>query len=100
MQTFKNLIAGEWVAAANGATFENRNPAKTDEVIGAFPSATADDVNAAVAAAKAALPAWAGMPAPARGAAAGGGERHGRRPNGGRGRRILTGLRNPGRTSL
>ena len=68
MQTFKNLIAGEWVAAANGATFENRNPAKTDEVIGAFPSATADDVNAAVAAAKAALPAWAGMPAPARGA--------------------------------
>ncbi|MCE7987711.1 MAG: aldehyde dehydrogenase family protein [Caldilinea sp. CFX5] len=68
MQTFKNLIAGEWVAAANGATFENRNPAKIDEVIGAFPSATAADVNAAVAAAKAALPAWANMPAPARGA--------------------------------
>ncbi len=68
MQTFKNLIAGEWVAAANGATFENRNPAKIDEVIGAFPSATADDVNAAVAAAQVALPAWAGMPAPARGA--------------------------------
>jgi len=68
MQTFKNLIAGEWVAAANGATFENRNPAKIDETIGAFPSATADDVNAAVAAAKAALPAWANMPAPARGA--------------------------------
>ena len=68
MQTFKNLIGGEWVDAANGATFENRNPAKLDDVIGAFPSATADDVNGAVAAAKAALPAWANMPAPARGA--------------------------------
>ena len=68
MQTFKNLIGGEWVDAANGATFENRNPAKLDDVIGAFPSATADDVNRAVAAAKAALPAWANMPAPARGA--------------------------------
>lgn len=68
MQTFKNLIAGEWVDAAGGATFENRNPAKLDDVIGAFPSASADDVNGAVAAAKAALPAWSNMPAPARGA--------------------------------
>lgn len=68
MQTFKNLIAGEWVDAGNGATFENRNPAKVDEVIGAFPSSTAEDVQRAIAAAKAALPAWANMPAPARGA--------------------------------
>lgn len=68
MQTFKNLIAGEWVDAANGATFENRNPAKLDDVIGAFPSATADDVNRAVTAAKAAQAAWANTPAPARGA--------------------------------
>lgn len=68
MQTFKNLISGEWVDATNGATFENRNPAKFDEVIGAFPAATADDVHRAIAAAKAALPAWANLPAPARGA--------------------------------
>jgi len=68
MQTFKNLIAGEWVDAGNGATFENRNPAKVDEVIGAFPSSTAEDVQRAIAAAKAALPAWANTPAPARGA--------------------------------
>lgn len=68
MQAFKNLIAGEWVDAANRATFENRNPAKLDEVIGTFPSATAEDVNRAIAAAQAALPAWAAMPAPARGA--------------------------------
>lgn len=68
MQTFKNLIAGDWVDAANGATFENRNPAKYEEVIGTFPSATADDVKRAIAAAKAAAPAWANMPPPARGA--------------------------------
>lgn len=68
MQAFKNLIAGEWVDAANGATFENRNPAKYEDVIGTFPSATADDVKRAIAAAKAAAPAWANMPAPARGA--------------------------------
>ncbi|MCB0121080.1 MAG: aldehyde dehydrogenase family protein, partial [Caldilineaceae bacterium] len=51
MQAFKNLIAGEWVNAAGGETFENRNPAKTDEVIGTFPSATAEDVKKAIAAA-------------------------------------------------
>ncbi|MEZ4861360.1 MAG: aldehyde dehydrogenase family protein [Caldilineaceae bacterium] len=68
MQAFKNLIGGEWVDAANGATFENRNPANYSEVIGNFPAATADDVQRAVSAAKAALPGWANLPAPARGA--------------------------------
>ena len=68
MQAFKNLIAGEWVDAANGETFENRNPAKYDEVIGTFPSATADDVKRAIAAAKKAAPGWANLPGPARGA--------------------------------
>ncbi len=67
MQTFKNLINGEWVAAANGATFENRNPAKMDEVIGNFPLATAADVQQAIEAANAALPSWANLPAPNRG---------------------------------
>jgi len=67
MQAFKNLIGGEWVDAADGATFENRNPAKINEVIGVFPSATAGDVQHAIAAAKAALPGWANLPAPARG---------------------------------
>ncbi len=67
MQNFKNLINGEWVAAANGATFENRNPAKMDEVIGAFPLATVEDVQQAIEAANAALPGWANLPAPNRG---------------------------------
>ncbi len=64
---YKNYIAGEWVNAANGATFENCNPA-TGEVLNTFPLATKDDTQRAIDAAKAALPKWANMPAPARGA--------------------------------
>src|SRR5437899_3163420 len=65
-QTFKNYINGEWVAGTR--TFENRNPANTDEVVGLFARGTAQDVTDAAAAAAAALPAWSAMPAPARGA--------------------------------
>ena len=63
---FANYIAGEWVASA--ATFENRNPANTADLIGAFAKGSAADIDAAALAASAALPAWATMPAPARGA--------------------------------
>ncbi len=66
--SFKNLINGEWVSASDGATFETRNPANTREILGAFPSATREDVKRAIEAAQAAFPQWAGMPAPARGA--------------------------------
>jgi len=64
-QTFKNYINGEWVAAEK--TFENRNPANTDEVVGLFSKGTAKDMAAAADAAAAAFPAWSGMAAPARG---------------------------------
>lgn len=64
MQTFGNYINGEWVSSAR--TFENRNPANTDEIVGLFASGTAADVDAAAAAAAAAFPKWATMPAPAR----------------------------------
>ncbi len=64
--TFSNYINGEWIAAAK--TFENRNPANTDEVVGLFAKGTAADMSAAVAAAGAAFPAWSTMPGPARGA--------------------------------
>lgn len=66
--SFKNLINGEWVSASDGATFETRNPANTREILGAFPSATREDVKRAIEAAQAAFAQWAGMPAPARGA--------------------------------
>jgi len=64
-QTFKNYINGEWVAADK--TFENRNPANTDEVVGLFSKGTPRDMAAAADAAAAAFPAWSAMAAPARG---------------------------------
>jgi acyl-CoA reductase-like NAD-dependent aldehyde dehydrogenase len=68
MQNFKNLIDGEWVNSSDGKTFENRNPAKFDDILGTFPLATAGDVEHAIEAANAALPAWANLPGPTRGA--------------------------------
>jgi alpha-ketoglutaric semialdehyde dehydrogenase len=65
-QTFQNYIAGEWVDAAGGETFESLNPA-TGETIGVFPRSGAEDVGRAVAAAKAAYEEWRLVPAPRRG---------------------------------
>jgi alpha-ketoglutaric semialdehyde dehydrogenase len=62
-----NLIAGEHRRAASGRTFESRNPARHDEVVGVFPESSAADVDAAVAAAQRALPGWRSTPWPRRG---------------------------------
>ncbi len=51
------FIGGEWAAAENGKTFTTTNPA-TEVAITEIASASAGDVNRAVAAAKAALPLW------------------------------------------
>ena len=67
MSAYTNLIAGQWQPSATGRTFENRNPADVDDLIGTFPQSSAADVHAAVDAAAAAQPAWASMPAPRRG---------------------------------
>jgi acyl-CoA reductase-like NAD-dependent aldehyde dehydrogenase len=50
---FQNYIDGEWVDAASGATFESTSPAN-GETIGVFPKSGLEDVDHAVAAAKAA----------------------------------------------
>ncbi len=63
---YKNFINGEWVKSRSGQTFENRNPANKDEVIGIFQKSNKDDVNAAVAAAKQAYKKWRLVPAPKR----------------------------------
>jgi aldehyde dehydrogenase (NAD+) len=55
-QHFANFIAGEAVAAANAG--RNLNPSNTDDVIGEFASGTRADAEAAIAAARAAFPAW------------------------------------------
>ena len=52
-----NLIGGQWVDAES--TRPNINPSNTNDVIGHYASADASAVDAAVVAAKAALPAWA-----------------------------------------
>ena len=67
MEQVQNLINGRWVAAASGNTFEIRNPADRNEVVGRAPDSSAVDVDAAVRAARAAYPAWAATPAPKRG---------------------------------
>ncbi|GAB4203050.1 MAG: aldehyde dehydrogenase family protein [Roseiflexaceae bacterium] len=66
-RTFMNLIGGEWVPSASGKTFECRNPADTREIVGIFQDSGAEDVAAAVAAAKAAYQTWRLVPAPRRG---------------------------------
>lgn len=56
--THRNLIGGEWSAAASAQTFETRNPADTREVVGRFAASGAEDTRAAIAAAARAFPAW------------------------------------------
>src|SRR5689334_4723665 len=65
-KAFKNFIAGEWVDAASGETFESTSPA-TGELIGSFPKSGPEDVDRAVAAAREAYEEWRLVPAPARG---------------------------------
>jgi len=64
---YKNFINGEWVDASTGETFENRNPANWDEVIGIFPRSGKEDVNRAVKSAREAFESWRLKPAPRRG---------------------------------
>jgi len=64
---FKNHIDGKWLAASSGKTFENRNPANRDDLIGHFPASDTADVDAAVEVAKKAFAGWRLVPAPKRG---------------------------------
>jgi alpha-ketoglutaric semialdehyde dehydrogenase len=66
VRTFKNFIGGEWVEAASGETFETTSPAN-GETLGVFPRSDVEDVDRAVAAAKAAYEEWRLVPAPRRG---------------------------------
>ena len=55
MELHANLIDGDWV---EGEAVPNVNPANTAEVVGHYARATAADAERAIAAAKAAFPAW------------------------------------------
>src|SRR5688572_791969 len=62
----RNFVGGQWVDARSGETFETINPA-TEEVIALAANSSADDVDAAVQAAKQAYKEWRLTPAPRRG---------------------------------
>jgi acyl-CoA reductase-like NAD-dependent aldehyde dehydrogenase len=63
---FNNYIDGTWLPSASGQTFENRNPANTDDLIGVFQKSTRRDVEAALEAAARAYVDWRLVPAPKR----------------------------------
>ena len=65
--SFKNLIAGEWLAPSTRRYLENRNPADQRDLIGRFPDSGPADVDRAVRAAARAFERWRLVPAPARG---------------------------------
>ncbi len=59
-KTYPMYINGEWVSA--DSTFEKRSPIDTDWLMGHFADGTSEHVAQAVAAAKAAFPAWRATP--------------------------------------
>src|SRR4051812_18594408 len=63
---YKNYVDGQWVSSSSGQTFENRNPANTDDLIGVFQQSNTQDVDAAIAAAAKAYEQWRLVPAPLR----------------------------------
>ena len=55
MTVYQNLIAGEWVGSEAS---KNISPSDTNDVIGLYAQASAEDAKQAIAAARAAFPAW------------------------------------------
>jgi aldehyde dehydrogenase (NAD+) len=64
-KSFQNYVGGQWVDAASGETFESLSPV-TGETLGTFPKSGPEDVDRAVAAARAAWEEWRLVPAPER----------------------------------
>lgn len=65
-EEFLNFIEGKWRKSNSNKTFEDRNPANTDDLVGTFQLSTESDVDAAVKAAQEAYPDWRDTPAPER----------------------------------
>jgi malonate-semialdehyde dehydrogenase (acetylating)/methylmalonate-semialdehyde dehydrogenase len=63
--TCPQFVSGRWLPSASEETLDVFNPA-TGEVISKTPLASSDEVEAAVAAAKAAFPSWSKVPPPQR----------------------------------
>jgi len=63
---YQLLINGDWVPSSSGETLERRYPANTDVVVATFPSATVEDTDKAIAAAREAFDSGSWAKAPAR----------------------------------
>ncbi|GGJ08278.1 aldehyde dehydrogenase [Alicyclobacillus cellulosilyticus] len=61
-ETCLNFIGGQWVPAASGRLFAVHNPAEKDQVVAYVQDSDERDVDAAVRAAREALPGWASAP--------------------------------------
>lgn len=59
IRTYGAYINGEWVGAASGETFENRNPSRSDEIVSQHAKGGPEDVQRAVQAASDAARGWA-----------------------------------------
>ena len=57
MTLHQNFINGEWIGSAHAR--DNMNPSDLSDIIGSYAQASQADAEAAIAAAKAASPAWA-----------------------------------------
>lgn len=66
IREYGHYINGQWVKSDSGKWFETKNPTN-GAVLARFPLGTPADVDNAIAAAEAALPAWKKVPAPKRG---------------------------------
>ena len=64
---YKNYINGEWVSSASGHTFDDINPANTNELVGIFQKSNQQDVDNAIQAAREAYKFWRLIPPPKRG---------------------------------
>jgi acyl-CoA reductase-like NAD-dependent aldehyde dehydrogenase len=63
---YHNFIDGVWERSGSGRRFENRNPARTSDLIGEFQQSTAADAAHAIDAARRAYSSWRLVPAPRR----------------------------------
>src|SRR4051812_37219701 len=63
---YHNFIDGVWGRSGSGGRFENRNPARTTDLIGEFQQSTAADAVQAIDAARRAYSSWRLVPAPRR----------------------------------
>ena len=61
VREYQQFIGGEWVDAAGGATFDDRDP-YTGDVVAHVPASDGDDARSAIEAAADAFPAWSQAP--------------------------------------